>query len=251
MSNTADQAATEMEVEVEQDATTEQQSSTKEEADDDIDIDSDADNDAILASNAAPRTSATSSSSPYSSSSSSSASTMSAMDRLNALLLQTEQFSTFAKRDTTNASAAKQAASTRSHQTDKEKEEDSELVADELDEEEHTQPHFTRLTTQPSSVVGEMRDYQLEALNWLIRLHEQNINGILADEMGLGNPNTHNTPQAALNHTTHRTLPRLFVVSHTGPSLFVPFRPTAQARRSSHCPCCPTSKPTATTPAHT
>lgn len=29
-----------------------------------------------------------------------------------------------------------------------------------------------------------MRDYQLEALNWLIRLHDQKINGILADEMG-------------------------------------------------------------------
>jgi len=29
-----------------------------------------------------------------------------------------------------------------------------------------------------------MRDYQLEALNWLIRLHDQNLNGILADEMG-------------------------------------------------------------------
>jgi superfamily II DNA/RNA helicase len=31
-----------------------------------------------------------------------------------------------------------------------------------------------------------MRKYQLEALNWLIKLHDGNINGILADEMGLG-----------------------------------------------------------------
>lgn len=31
-----------------------------------------------------------------------------------------------------------------------------------------------------------MRSYQLEALNWLIGLHNANINGILADEMGLG-----------------------------------------------------------------
>ena len=29
-----------------------------------------------------------------------------------------------------------------------------------------------------------MRDYQLEALNLLIKLHDQNLNGILADEMG-------------------------------------------------------------------
>jgi SWI/SNF-related matrix-associated actin-dependent regulator of chromatin subfamily A member 5 len=31
-----------------------------------------------------------------------------------------------------------------------------------------------------------MRTYQLEALNWLIRLHDSNLNGILADEMGYG-----------------------------------------------------------------
>ena len=31
-----------------------------------------------------------------------------------------------------------------------------------------------------------MKDYQLEGLNWLLKLHYMNINGILADEMGLG-----------------------------------------------------------------
>lgn len=31
-----------------------------------------------------------------------------------------------------------------------------------------------------------MRPYQLDGLNWLIRLYEFGINGILADEMGLG-----------------------------------------------------------------
>ena len=30
---------------------------------------------------------------------------------------------------------------------------------------------------------GEMRDYQLRGLNWLISLYENGINGILADEM--------------------------------------------------------------------
>ena len=30
------------------------------------------------------------------------------------------------------------------------------------------------------------RSYQLEGLNWMIRLQENGINGILADEMGLG-----------------------------------------------------------------
>ena len=31
-----------------------------------------------------------------------------------------------------------------------------------------------------------MREYQLEGLNWLLKMHYCNINGILADEMGLG-----------------------------------------------------------------
>ncbi|CAE7493720.1 CHR11 [Symbiodinium microadriaticum] len=31
-----------------------------------------------------------------------------------------------------------------------------------------------------------MRSYQLEGLNWMIKLHNHGINGILADEMGLG-----------------------------------------------------------------
>lgn len=31
-----------------------------------------------------------------------------------------------------------------------------------------------------------MRDYQLEGLNWMIKLYDNGINGILADEMGLG-----------------------------------------------------------------
>ena len=45
----------------------------------------------------------------------------------------------------------------------------------------------TRLLKQPACIAhGKMRDYQLEGLNWLIKLHENGINGILADEMGLG-----------------------------------------------------------------
>lgn len=42
------------------------------------------------------------------------------------------------------------------------------------------------LFTQTCIVGGTMRPYQLEGLNWLIKLHDSNINGILADEMGLG-----------------------------------------------------------------
>jgi len=45
-----------------------------------------------------------------------------------------------------------------------------------------------RLDKQPSNLspICKMHAYQLEGLNWLIKLHDHGINGILADEMGLG-----------------------------------------------------------------
>lgn len=42
------------------------------------------------------------------------------------------------------------------------------------------------ITKQPSIITGEMRPYQIEGLNWMVRLQDNGINGILADEMGLG-----------------------------------------------------------------
>lgn len=44
-----------------------------------------------------------------------------------------------------------------------------------------------RLDKQPSILAPhcKMHPYQLEGLNWLIKLYCNNINGILADEMGL------------------------------------------------------------------
>lgn len=41
-------------------------------------------------------------------------------------------------------------------------------------------------TYSPRYVHVTLRDYQIEGLNWLIRMHENGINCILADEMGLG-----------------------------------------------------------------
>lgn len=64
-----------------------------------------------------------------------------------------------------------------------EAEEDEEIVKEAVDEEEEEEPLPTRMMAQPSSVTGQMRVYQLEALNWLIHLHHSNLNGILADEM--------------------------------------------------------------------
>ena len=44
------------------------------------------------------------------------------------------------------------------------------------------------LNAQPKILAEhcKMHKYQLEGLNWMIRLHDHGINGILADEMGLG-----------------------------------------------------------------
>jgi SNF2 family DNA or RNA helicase len=46
------------------------------------------------------------------------------------------------------------------------------------------------INRQPYSISNSaqrlFRNYQLEGLNWMIRLQENGINGILADEMGLG-----------------------------------------------------------------
>ena len=53
------------------------------------------------------------------------------------------------------------------------------------DEDEEREAHF--LLQQPSIIKhGKLRAYQLEGLNWMIRLQDNGINGILADEMGLG-----------------------------------------------------------------
>ena len=64
-----------------------------------------------------------------------------------------------------------------------EQEEDAELLKDE----KHGGQAQTVFRESPSFIQnGEMRDYQVAGLNWLVGLHENGIAGILADEMGLG-----------------------------------------------------------------
>lgn len=65
-----------------------------------------------------------------------------------------------------------------------EREEDNELLADYNDTEFPTLSRFEKTPSYIKS--GQMRDYQISGLNWMISLHENNINGVLADEMGLG-----------------------------------------------------------------
>lgn len=64
-----------------------------------------------------------------------------------------------------------------------EQEEDAELLQDEK-RGGHAETVFRE---SPAFIKGgQMRDYQVAGLNWLISLHENGISGILADEMGLG-----------------------------------------------------------------
>ena len=44
-----------------------------------------------------------------------------------------------------------------------------------------------QIVTQPSMLKGgQLKEYQMSGLRWLVSLHNNNLNGILADEMGLG-----------------------------------------------------------------
>ncbi|KAK6173102.1 hypothetical protein SNE40_016626 [Patella caerulea] len=64
-----------------------------------------------------------------------------------------------------------------------EEEEDEELLSDAR----KAHAVITRFDESPKYIKsGEMRDYQVRGLNWMISLYENGINGILADEMGLG-----------------------------------------------------------------
>ncbi|KAG8939341.1 hypothetical protein FRC04_006699 [Tulasnella sp. 424] len=66
-----------------------------------------------------------------------------------------------------------------------EKEEDDELMKEGAHDGEDDAPMV--FEESPDYVKGgQMRDYQLQGLNWMVALHHNGINGILADEMGLG-----------------------------------------------------------------
>lgn len=89
-----------------------------------------------------------------------------------------------------------------------EKEEDAELLNDEKRGGEPS----TIFRESPAFVHGEMRDYQVAGLNWLVSLHENGISGILADEMGLGKTLQTIAFLGYLRHVCDITGPHLIVV---------------------------------------
>lgn len=122
-----------------------------------------------------------------------------AKERLAYLMRQTDIFAHFMGKSVGDADAAggrkdgssdggadaKTGRRTKGRMTEKQ-EDELLLKAAETDAGEKPSSSGTRLTSQPKCITGELRSYQLEGLNWLIKLYEHGINGILADEMGLG-----------------------------------------------------------------
>ena len=90
-----------------------------------------------------------------------------------------------------------------------EQEEDRELLRDE----KHGGQGTTVFRSSPVFVKnGEMRDYQVAGLNWLVSLHENGLSGILADEMGLGKTLQTIAFLGYLRHIRRITGPHLIVV---------------------------------------
>ena len=89
-----------------------------------------------------------------------------------------------------------------------EKEEDDQLLHA-LEDEAERSSTFIPLTEQPSSITGKMRHYQLEGLNWMIKLYDSGVSGILADEMGLGKTLQSISMLAYLKHVRHVRGPHL------------------------------------------
>jgi len=108
--------------------------------------------------------------------------------RLSYLMQQSEVFAHFLANDGAAAVSADTSKSSTSKKNNTKRKMLSEADEDkQLMQLATSKLQTTRLTQQPSLIQsGQMRSYQLEGLNWLIKLHDNNINGILADEMGLG-----------------------------------------------------------------
>ncbi|KAK3100807.1 hypothetical protein FSP39_025526 [Pinctada imbricata] len=89
-----------------------------------------------------------------------------------------------------------------------EQEEDEEL----LSESKKSQAAAFRFDENPGYIKsGEMRDYQIRGLNWMISLYENGINGILADEMGLGKTLQTISLLGYMKHYKHIPSPHLVI----------------------------------------
>jgi SWI/SNF-related matrix-associated actin-dependent regulator of chromatin subfamily A member 5 len=144
--------------------------------------------------------------------------------RLKFLLSQSDLFSHFGGKEkkppsglpltsTDAAGTAPRRAAGESNQNLKDLDADEVAMLEDGDETQSLVPKATTLLKQPSIISGgEMRSYQLEGLNWMIRLMENGINGILADEMGLGKTLQSISIVAYMNQYLNQKGPHLIMV---------------------------------------
>lgn len=104
--------------------------------------------------------------------------------------------------------AGRQGGATSERRRRTEAEEDAELLKDE----KVGGSAETVFRESPAFIQGQMRDYQIAGLNWLISLHENGISGILADEMGLGKTLQTISFLGYLRHIMDITGPHLVIV---------------------------------------
>ncbi|KAH7376214.1 SNF2 family domain-containing protein [Plectosphaerella cucumerina] len=108
----------------------------------------------------------------------------------------------------TKKGGARQGGATNERRRRTEAEEDAELLQDE----KHGGSAETVFRESPAFIKGQMRDYQVAGLNWMISLHENGISGILADEMGLGKTLQTISFLGYLRHIMGITGPHLVIV---------------------------------------
>ncbi|KAL9921619.1 chromatin-remodeling complex ATPase chain Iswi-like [Glossina fuscipes fuscipes] len=98
--------------------------------------------------------------------------------RFEFLLKQTEIFTHFMSNNVKNP--------TKSKGKQKKDKQSPSVVEHQERTEKKIKQLFNFQNSPPYIKNGELRDYQIRGLNWMISLYENGINGILADEMGLG-----------------------------------------------------------------
>lgn len=91
-----------------------------------------------------------------------------------------------------------------------EADEDEEITANDEEEDKEVITHFDKSPWYIKN--GEMRDYQVRGLNWMIDLYRSNINGILADEMGLGKTIQTISLIGYMTHFQNKPRPHLIIV---------------------------------------
>jgi SWI/SNF-related matrix-associated actin-dependent regulator of chromatin subfamily A member 5 len=104
--------------------------------------------------------------------------------RLEFLLKQSNIFSHFGRVKEDQAKYGIKTAAARPSDDNATSRRDAGDDDEELDEADEHQATF--LTAQPTTIAfGQMRQYQIEGLNWMIGLQENGVNGILADEVSV------------------------------------------------------------------